>query len=443
LPVHEHPRVKSIRIRYNTTVMYIAILGRQPALGLAELERIYGADNVTPLPEVEAALLDVEVNAIDLRRMGGSIKLAKVLTVLDNTNWRQIEKYLAKSIPEHIRHVPEGKFRLGLSVYGLTVSPNDINATNLRLKKVIKNLGRSVRVIPNSTPALNSAQVLHNQLTGATGWELLAIRRGHKTILAQTIAEQNIEAYTARDQARPARDAFVGMLPPKLAQIMINLALPPSTNSSQSTNLSSAELSPSTPSGVTSEADETIGRTDDLTLLDPFCGTGVILQEASLMGYNVYGTDLADKMIDYSDRNLKWLSQQFDVHNKVTLEQADAMTARWENPIDAIVCESYLGQPFSAPPSPAKLAEVTKNCEHIISEFLKNLGDQIKSGTPLCIAVPAWHDRDGGFTHLPLTHMIGTLGYRRHTFKNIRDEELLYFRPDQVVARELLVITKN
>lgn len=390
--------------------MYIAMLGRQPELGIAELERIYGADAITPLFSAGAALLDVEVNASDLNRLGGSMKLAKVLTKLDTTNWKELERYLAKSIPEHLQYLPEGKLRLGLSVYGLNVTAETINISNLRLKKIVKTTGRSVRVVPNKTQALNSAQVIHNQLTGATGWELLFIRNGKQTILAQTIAEQDIDAYAARDQARPARDAFVGMLPPKLAQIMINLAA---------------------------------GKSVEGTLLDPFCGTGVILQEASLMGYAVYGTDLADKMIDYSARNLSWLDEKFGIKTNVNLEQADAMTARWNGDISAVVCESYLGQPFSAPPSPAKLDEVTRNCEHIISAFLKNIGTQLKVGTPLCIAVPAWQDRDGNFTHLPLTHMIGELGYRRFTFKHIRDEDLLYYREGQVVARELLVIEKR
>ncbi len=35
---------------------------------------------------------------------------------------------------------------------------------------------------------------------------------------------QDVDEYAARDQARPKRDAYVGMLPPKLAQTLINNA---------------------------------------------------------------------------------------------------------------------------------------------------------------------------------------------------------------------------
>jgi hypothetical protein len=117
------------------------------------------------------------------------------------------------------------------------------------------------------------------------------------------------------------------------------------------------------------------------------------------------------------------------------------MDTRWPAPIDAIVAETYLGQPFSAPPSPSKLAEVRRNCDHIITEFLRNLALQIESGTPICIAVPAWRDSFGSFTHLALDSL-PKLGYAPVSFKNIKTEDLLYYREDQIVARELLVLTK-
>ena len=110
--------------------------------------------------------------------------------------------------------------------------------------------------------------------------------------------------------------------------------------------------------------------------------------------------------------------------------------------IDAVVAEGYLGQPFSAPPSPAKLTEVRGNCNHIISAFLKNLGTQIEFGTPVVLAIPAWKATDDTFTHLPLIGQLEKLGYKEVEFQTIRLDQLLYFRPDQVVARELLVLTK-
>jgi tRNA G10 N-methylase Trm11 len=161
------------------------------------------------------------------------------------------------------------------------------------------------------------------------------------------------------------------------------------------------------------------------------------------MGHGVYGTDLADKMIEFSTANLSWLEQSHHLTVTRSLHQGDAMTTTWQQPIDAVVAETYLGQPFSAPPSSSKLAEVRRNCDHIISTFLKNIASQLTPGTPLCVAVPAWKDANGTFTHLSLTGKLSELGYERVAFKNVSAADLLYYREDQIVARELLVLVKK
>ena len=280
----------------------------------------------------------------------------------------------------------------------------------------MKKTGVSLRLIPNTECSLNSATSHHNKLgLSDNKIELIIIRTNdNKAVIAESTGSQNITAYAKRDQERPKRDAFVGMLPPKLAQIMINLARGPIINK---------ETSP--------------------VILDPFCGTGVILQEAALLGCSVYGTDLSEKMIRYSQDNLNWLADTHHIKFNTRLHEGDATNTKWKQPINAVVSESYLGQPFSAPPSPAKLNEVRDNCNHIITEFLKNLGGQIEPGTPICIAVPAWRDKNGNFTHLPLIATIARLGYKPHEFTNISQNDLLYYRENQVVARELLVLTKR
>ena len=135
----------------------ISILGRQAAISLAELESLYGADVIRPIGDY-AALLDCEPTDISPTRLGGVIKHAKLLTEIKSTSWYDIERFLVDTIPAHLRYVPEGKFKLGISTYGLGVKAETINSTALKLKKVIKATGRSVRVVPNKTPELNAAQ---------------------------------------------------------------------------------------------------------------------------------------------------------------------------------------------------------------------------------------------------------------------------------------------
>jgi tRNA G10 N-methylase Trm11 len=386
--------------------MYIAILGRQPALGIAELERVYGSDSVDFFSD-HTALVDSD--EFHLIRLGGTLKAGRVVADLSG-DWRKVSQKIISQYSSHWAN-HEGKITLGISAYGFDVAPREVQRTGIVLKQQLKKTGVSLRLVPNSESALSSATSHHNKLgLSDNKVELLIVRgKGNKVVIAESSGAQNITAYTKRDQERPKRDAFVGMLPPKLAQMMINLAHPAQNS----------------------------------RILDPFCGTGVILQEAALMNYQVYGTDLSDKMIDFSKANLEWLRASHHVDVKSSIHQGDAMTTSWQQPLDAVIGESYLGQPFSAPPSLSKLAEVRRNCDHIISSFLKNLASQIQPGTPLCIAVPAWKDTNSTFTHLPLIGQLNSLGYERVAFKNIVDKDLLYYREDQVVARELLVLTKK
>lgn len=391
--------------------MFIALLGRQPLLGMAELERLYGSDSVRSFGET-AALVDG--SDIDVMRLGGSVKVGRIVHEFEARDWHGVSQTIVKNY-HGAWSGAEGKITLGISAYGFVVSPRDVQKTGIILKGKLKSSGVSLRLIPNDDMALSSATSHHNKLgLSSNKVELLVVRSGKRVVIAESLGAQNITALAKRDQGRPKRDAFVGMLPPKLAQLMVNLAGPLTASSEESQPV----------------------------VLDPFCGTGVVLQEAMLLGYQAYGSDLSEKMIRYSRDNLNWLQETFGIHGGWYLHEGDATNASWRQPINAIVCEAYLGQPFSAPPSPAKLAEVRDNCNRIISTFLKNIGSQIDSGTPLVVAVPAWRAVDGSFSHLALTDSLGTLGYKVVGFKNLKPEDLLYFREDQVVARELLVLTK-
>jgi tRNA G10 N-methylase Trm11 len=391
--------------------MHIALLGRQPELSIAELERVFTHVSWFS-PQTD--FIDTP-KAIDIQKLGGSQKIGRVILEVDSTDWRHVSGALVKHYAQVWSTFP-GKITLGLSAYDFTLSPRELQKSGLILKSKLKNGGVSLRLIPNQEIALSTATSHHNKLgLSDNKVELLIVRGKNSTIIAESVGAQNITALAARDQGRPRRDAFVGMLPPKLAQIMINLAGP-------------------------LEADPT----QDLAqprILDPFCGTGVLLQEAMLMGYSVYGTDLSEKMIRYSRDNLNWLQDKYQLSGHWYLHEGDATETSWQQPIAAVVSETYLGQPFSAPPSSAKLSEVRGNCNHIIGGFLKNLSKQLKPGTPVILAVPAWKDKAGTFTHLPLTTKIEDYGFERITLETVQADRLMYFRPDQVVARELLLLT--
>lgn len=432
--------------------MYIALLGRQPEISLAELAAVFGVDNVNRISQQFAK---VQTDQFDITTLGGTIKCAKVITEFpasrtDKASLLAASRFITQHYQAKWAHSPH-KITLGLSAYNLAVGARDIQKTGLILKSSLKKSGTSLRLIPNDQPALSTATAHNNKLGNSSHKvELLLVKTtDHRLIIAESRGVQNITAYTRRDRHRPRRDAFVGMLPPKLAQIMLNLALGAGSlarHRSCSNSVTSSDSSLSDKSMVLRTAlpdafdlEEMAGSRAAVTILDPFCGTGTVLQEALLAGYDVVGTDLSQKMIDYTTENLSWLQSTFTAPgNIIDIHQADATMHHWPNSkhLTAVVCETYLGQPFSAPPTPQKLAEVVGNCNHIITSFLTNIRPQLALNTPLCIAVPAWYDASGQATHLPLIKHLQKLDYHHLN----RRTPLIYRRPDQVVARELLIL---
>jgi tRNA G10 N-methylase Trm11 len=383
--------------------MYIALLGRQPALSIAELERRFTR---VSWASPTAALIDRE-HPIDIQTLGGTQKLGRVIFSIPARDWRGVSMKIVSHYQKAWANETR-KITLGISAYGFDTSVRDIQKTGLIMKQKLKASGASMRLVPQQDPVLSTAVSHHNKLgLSDTKVELLVVRGPSHVYVAESTGAQNITALAARDQGRPRRDAFVGMLPPKLALLMLNLAGPlPAT----------------------------------ARVLDPFCGTGVVLQESLLRGYRAYGTDLSEKMIQYTNDNLNWLTPQLHDAPDWNTAVGDAIDTQWQSPIDAVVAESYLGQPFSAPPSDKKLVEVCGNCQHIISGFLKNLASQLAPGTPVVLAVPAWKRTDETFVHLPLVADVERYGFERVNLKTARPEQLLYARPDQVVGREILVL---
>ncbi len=397
-------------LNMETVFPSLLILGRQPVLGLAELESLYGSHKIEPYGR-GAVFVDVATIEIKFDQIGGSTRLCKVLTKVPN-DWTGIRNYLLEKTPIHAAALPEGKITIGLSLFGVKVHIKELERGLLEMKKQIKKSGRPVRIVPNKELELNSAQVLHNKLAEPGNWELIVISDGRTTYLCQTTDIQNIEKYAARDQARPMRDARVGMLPPKLAQTIVNLAV-------GSTKLKGP-------------------------VLDPFCGTGVILQEASLMNYDSFGTDLELRMVEYSIGNMHWLRNKWkDVDTNVRIEIGDATTHKWQQPIGAVAGETYLGAPLTTLPNPENLRKIIENTNAIHQKFLENIAPQLESGTRLCLAVPAWSVVKGAFLRLPVLDHLKELGYNEFKFVHARKSDMIYHRENQLVARELVVITKE
>jgi len=205
------------------------------------------------------------------------------------------------------------------------------------------------------------------------------------------------------------RDARVGMLPPKLAQTIINLATGPNDKR-------------------------------PATILDPFCGTGVILQEAVLMGYDIYGTDLEERMVRYSHENLQWLKETHKLSFSERLDVGDVTSHQWHPPIDAVAAETYLGRPLSRMLPHDELLDIVQSVNTLHKKALQNIHRQLPPNTRLCLAVPAWRTPKG-FLPLPVLDQLDKMGYNQLVFSHVNAQNIRYVRDNQFVARQLIVLT--
>ena len=391
--------------------MIVFALGRQPEISLAELQAVY---HRTPkLLAGHLASLDIERETAlaTAKDLGSIVKVAELISDSFTLDADSIARLTHRLFCQ-----TTGKVTIGVSCYGSSAKSKLAANFSQAMRASLEQSGHSVRLVPSGQVALSTAAVLHNKLAIGNPKKvelLLAPAPGsHRLVVAKTIYVQDIGAYTLRDRGRPRRDTRNGMLPPKLAQTMINLAR------------GACQL------------------TRPTNLLDPFCGTGVILQEASLMGLTTYGSDNNPRMIDYTQTNIDWLARRYWLASRPQLTIADATDFSWRqwltpDRLELIASETYLGRPYTSPPHLSELKSNLHDCNVIIGKFIANLSPQLPSGAGICLGVPAWYIRDH-IHHLPCLAELP-----RHKLHSVTaGANLIYHRPDQVVGRELLVLQK-
>ncbi|MBI4835677.1 MAG: hypothetical protein HY817_00285 [Candidatus Abawacabacteria bacterium] len=220
----------------------------------------------------------------------------------------------------------------------------------------------------------------------------------------QLVAQQDIAAYGDRDYGKPKRSMIRGMLPPKLAQIMLNGA-----------QVATNEL-----------------------IWDPFCGTGTILIEAALLGITNIGSDKDLEAITATEENIKKLLSVEQQALILKVWQQD-ITLPWEQfdaAVNIIVAEGYLGQPqHKKANSPQELRTFWQKVEPIYQKFFLRLLDS--SVTKMVIATPIVYTLAGESRLAKRTWQILEHKGWHKTFQST------YVRAEQIVGREITCLVRN
>jgi len=390
------------------------IFGRTPDLSWQELQSFYpGAVRVIPdIALVKKSTLNQNWDATaSLAGLGGTVKIAETLCETGEPS----EEQLADLI---IRESPREKIEFGLSLYGVETKvklPLSAIKNRLAMRGIT---ARYHEVRHGST--LSSVVVNKKHLL-----ELVLVKTKEHWLIGKTLAVQDFEAWNQRDWGRPYADPKSGMLPPKVARMVANIAKPDL-------------LSPDALS--------------QLTLLDPFCGMGTILAEALLVGWQVIGSDQAETAVFKAQKNLAWLASirrevKADKYRLINCEATHISKKIPPESIDAVVTEPYLGNSrikskIHPPPGEAKfevkdLKNRIKGLEKLYLGCLRDWRKVLKAGGKVVIALPEYAIYGQKFFVKKVVDSCENLGY------TILAGPLEYSRPQAVVRRQFYLFEKH
>jgi len=447
-------------------MQYFFVLGHNPTLSVTEIISVLSSWNLKfHIHKLSEEFLILEIKKeIDFKglqeKLGGTIKIGKVISQI-NANLNINNTKLIHKIFDSLLKISKKsrKVFFGFSLYssvdkfGVENLWSKIKNLALTIKKELKEKNISSRWVTSKEKKLSSVIVQKNKLLtqgaefcffitgGVNQNKLIHINLGNNyrksMYIGITLSCQKFEEYSQRDYGRPRRKIEEGMIPPKLAKIMINL----------------------------SQAQE------KMTILDPFCGSGTILQEALLMGYkNVIGTDLNEEAIKSSRENMEWLisnsqfliSKQFQNSN-VQIFQTDVKELSSKllpNSVDAIITEPYLG------PVKNKNIDIENTINELSSLYLaafKEFKRVLKPDGRVVIIFPVFSARGGSafggkinnkLHFLPILDQLKKTGWQiinpippelknNPIIKITNRNSIIYSRPDQKVLREIFIFKQN
>lgn len=311
----------------------------------------------------------------------------------------------------------EWKFKYSLNLFW----EKSLKLENIlkKTKNLLKNKSISARYFnKDDWKNLSSAQILGNSIL-KKWFDFNIINLWNIFYFGKTLEVQDIDSYSKRDFSKN-RDMQVGMLPPKLCQMMIN---------------------------IWKESKDC----ESKNVYDPFVWLGTVLIEALNMWISqVFWSDLSEKMVDESRKNisdfisknlLKNISFKIEKLNAKFINESEILK---KEKIDLIVTEWYLWEIMTK--KNISLDRINKQKESLLSiysKFFENLA-KVDFSWKIVICFPFW-ELNGKFIYFnEILEILNKFCVIENIFKNSeinlssKSGSLLYKREKQLVWREIL-----
>ncbi|MCL5410704.1 MAG: hypothetical protein M1324_02495 [Patescibacteria group bacterium] len=418
---------------------FVFVLGREQGIALEELKAVlFRFDFCFDIYKITANLVFANIDNFTISdadsvmsALAGTIKIYKLESRVD----KDIASQISSMFRAH-KTDSEGKINFAISYFGRGFSRQNINSIALTAKKQLKG-DFSLRYVESrdSSELSSILSLKNNLLTRGIEFGLF------DDSIGVMIALNNPEEWSKRDYDKPAADKYSGMLPPKLARMMLNITLAELRTENLELRAKSLELSETqSPKAERSK----IAVLPKPLVLDPFCGSGNVLMEGMLLGCDVVGSDISDKAVEDTKKNLDWLVGECQISGMQQIFQANAVEYNFSQLVNKkydrtiIVTEPFLGEPKKFKPTyNAAIGEYLKIKELYIN-FLKNIKQLAADNRQLaiCIVFPLVETVDGRRFSLfkESVDEIKELGYTQ-----IR-QSMTYGRDYQVVKREIVLL---
>lgn len=405
---------------------YALVLGKNKELSIAELGAVFGEKiKVAAAAGVVFVETDRQETAFDfLNKLGGAVEVLEIFG-----SGLTIEQAQEKAISILKENCADAAGKCAFAVNSYPEDEKVLRKILVKAKKALREIGIKANFINNNFKNAHAVAVTKQRLIERGANVTVIKEEGGLFAVGLCKAVQDFEKYSLRDYEKPFKDAHTGMMPPKLAQVMINLA--------------SVMVSPPNHNTV---------------IYDPFCGTGTIPMEALLMGMSAIGSDAQARLIEGARKNTTWLREKFEVAANITsnIFQKDAIKITAADlglktgQKIAVVAEPYMGPPLSSWPAEAFLKKLMEDLSKLYFDFFKNLAQFAPAGTPVVFIFPVWNKPHRGekttgciYMSAQLIDKIESLGYIKTAFVPLQKTSLIYSRPGQIVWREIVRFVKT
>lgn len=417
-PIYSRSQAFPIQKPFNQLFLFhmkhFFILGKNNALAIAELNSVIALKNPELLaPDFLIADLESEINPSNLiKTLGGTIKIGVIRKKISRQKaTSELINSLIEITSDKKAISDPGKFNFGFSAYGEEYfNKKDIG---IKIKNNFNARKISSRFVVSREKTLSSVVITQNKLI-KRGIELVGIKKDQQIFIGETLAVQPFKDLSRRDFGRPARDDFSGMLPPKLAMMMINIAGP---------------------------------KTNESVILDPFCGSGTVVNEAALLGYKqIQASDISKKAVDNTYTNFSWLKELYEldnVHLKLNLRNVLVLSKFIKsNSVDCLVTEPYLG------PQRGRIdfALVIKELEDLYSKAFVEFNKILKKGSRVVMIWPNFYGQkpiNPNYDGFLIKNVLPDEIKKSPLLKKSTRGNLVYSRAGQKVFREVLVLEKE